>query len=56
MSESPTYSDPEKGPQGSDEKKLAYSSDVPVYAVETHDLGEEREFGEVKELRLVSPL
>ena len=51
MSKSPTYSGPEKGPHVPDEKKVAYSSDVPIYAVETNGLAEEVEFGEVKELR-----
>ena len=51
MTESPTYSNPEKGPHGPDEKKVAYSSDVPIYAVETGGLAEEAEFGEVKELK-----
>jgi hypothetical protein len=52
MSESPTYSDPEKNGHVSDEKTaVAYSSDAPVYANESTGETAAVEFGEVKELR-----
>lgn len=52
MSASPPYPDPEKSEGSSNEKKVAYSSDLAVYtgdgAAEETDAVE---FGEVKELR-----
>jgi hypothetical protein len=54
MSESPTYSDPEMGDHASDEKKVTYSSDAPVYVDEATREPDAIEFGEVKELRQVS--
>jgi hypothetical protein len=51
MSESPTYSDPEKHAQVSDEKTAAHSKDGPSYSDEAIGETEAVEFGEVKELR-----
>jgi hypothetical protein len=51
MSESPTYSDPEKDAHVSDEKKAAFSSDTPVYGDEATEETDAVEFGEVKDLR-----
>lgn len=51
MSESPAYSDPEKNAHVSDEKKVACSSDVPIYIVESTVETDAVEFGEFKELR-----
>lgn len=51
MSGSPTYSDPEKGANTSDEKKVAYTTDVQPYVDIATGETDAVEFGEVKELR-----
>jgi hypothetical protein len=54
MPESPRDSNPEKDAKASDHKKAVYSSDAPVCADEETGETEAVEFGEVKELRLLS--
>jgi yeast amino acid transporter len=49
MSESPQYSDPERDVYGQ-EKKSGYVAETPVYSSD-EGLGENQEYGEVKELR-----
>lgn len=52
MSESPTYSDPEKHASVSDEK-VVYAINAPVYVDDGNEEADAVEFGEVKELRYV---
>ena len=51
MSESLTYSDPEKDAHVSDEKKAVYSDDAPVYGDEGVGETDAVEFVETQELR-----
>jgi hypothetical protein len=49
MSESPQHSDPEKDAYAQ-ERKIGYVTENPVYGGD-EGIGENKEFGEVKELR-----